>query len=78
MQGDSIENLKASFGAKLPGSSSTVWQDDATYKDVSGKATFTAKDTVAVTDLLSKAGKQFQRIDSRSLNKFNLSSDFTS
>ena len=68
--GDSIENLKASFGAKLPGSSSTVWQDDATYKDVSGKATFTAKDTVAVTDLLSKAGKQFQRIDSRSLNKF--------
>ena len=69
-KGDSIDNLKASFGAKLPGSSSTVWQDDATYKDVSGKATFTAKDTVAVTDLLSKAGKQFQRINSTDLNRF--------
>ena len=69
-KGDSIENLKASFGAKIPGKSSTVWQDDATYKDVSGKANFTAKETVDVTKLLSEAGKQFQRINSGSFNKF--------
>ena len=69
-RGDSIENLKASFGAKIPGKSSTVWQDDATYKDVSGKANFTAKETVKVTKLLSEAGKQFQRINSASFNKF--------
>ena len=69
-RGDSIENLKASFGAKIPGKSSTVWQDDATYKDVSGKANFTAKETVDVTKLLSEAGKQFQRINSGSFNKF--------
>ena len=69
-KGDSIENLKASFGARIPGKSPTVWQDDATYKDVSGKANFTAKETVDVTKLLSEAGKQFQRINSGSFNKF--------
>ena len=62
--------MKASFGAKIPKTSSSVWQDDATYRDVSGKATFTAKETVQVTKLLSNAGKQFQRINSGSFNKF--------
>ena len=69
-KGDSIENLKASFGAKIPKTSSSVWQDDATYRDVSGKATFTSKETIQVTKLLSSAGKQFQRINSGSFNKF--------
>ncbi len=69
-KGNSIENLKASFGARIPGKSTAVWQDDAKYKDVSGKANFTAADTVAVTNLLSQAGKQFQRIDSASFNNF--------
>ena len=62
--------MKASFGAKIPGGSSTVWQDDATFRDVSGRATFTATDTVKVTKLLSNAGKQFQRINSGKFNKF--------
>ena len=69
-KGDSIENLKASFGAKIPSKSNRVWQDDATFKDISGKGNFTAKDTVAITKLLSDAGKQFQRIDAGSFNKF--------
>ncbi len=69
-KGNSIENLKASFGARIPGKSTAVWQDDAEYKDVSGKANFTAADTVKVTNLLSQAGKQFQRIDSASFNNF--------
>ena len=69
-KGDSIENLKASFGAKIPGKSSAVWQDDAKYQDVSGKANFTAADTVRVTKILSQAGSQFQRIDAASFNKF--------
>ena len=68
--GSTIEDLTASFGAKIPSKSPQVWQDDATYRDVSGKATFTAKDTVTVTKLLSDAGSQFQRIDSTSFNKF--------
>ena len=68
--GSTIESLKASFGARIPSKSSQVWQDDATYRDVSGKATFTASETVAVTRLLSNAGTQFQRIDAGSFNKF--------
>ena len=68
--GSTIEDLKATFGAKIPRSSSSVWQDDAKYRDVSGKANFTAKETVTVTKLLSEAGKQFQRINSASFNKF--------
>ena len=35
--------MKASFGANIKGlkKSSSIWMDDATYKDVSGRATFT-------------------------------------
>ena len=69
-KGDSIENLKASFGARIPSKSTAVWQDDAKYQDVSGKANFTAADTVRVTKILSQAGSQFQRIDSASFNAF--------
>ena len=69
-KGESIESLKASFGAKIPGKSPTVWQDDATFKDVSGRATFTAANTIKVTKSLSNAGKQFQKINSGQFNKF--------
>jgi hypothetical protein len=69
-KGNSIDTLSASFGAKIPGKSSRVWQDDATYRDVSGKANFTASETVKVTKLLSDAGKQFHRINSGSFNNF--------
>ena len=68
--GSTIDGLSASFGAKIPSKSSAVWQDDATYRDVSGKATFTASETVSVTKLLSQAGSQFQRVDAMSFNKF--------
>jgi len=68
--GKTIESLSASFGAKIPSTSSSVWQDDATYRDVSGKATFTASETVKVSSLLSSAGSQFQRVNSGTFNKF--------
>ena len=35
--------------------------DDATYKDVSGRATMTAKETAEVTTHLSNTGKTFQK-----------------
>ena len=43
--GDTIENLKASFGADVSGLRKTnkVWYQDADYRDVSGRATMTAK-----------------------------------
>ena len=44
--------------------------DDATYKDVSGKATMTTAETAKVTSHLSNVGKTFRKINSTRLNKF--------
>ena len=64
--------MKASFGANIKGlnNPSTVWMDDATYKDTSGSATMTAKETEVVTKHLSMAGSTFQKINSGLLDKF--------
>ena len=64
--------MKASFGADISGLSkpSSVWMDDATYKDVSGKATFTDKETEQITAVLSQVGKTFNKINANGLRKF--------
>ena len=72
--------MKASFGANIKGLSkpTSVWMDDATYKDASGTATMTAKETADVTASLSEAGKTFQRINAVRLKKFlNLQDSLT-
>ena len=52
--------------------------DDATFKDVSGSATFTQSETDAITKELSIAGSTFQTINSPMLTKFlNLQNSFT-
>lgn len=69
--GDSFESMKASFGQDISTKlkkSKAVWHTDATYKDVSGSATMTAKETAAVTSLLSSAGKTFRGISAKTLN----------
>lgn len=70
--GSSIEDLTASFGANTSslGSSSDVWVDDATYKDVSGNSTMTAKETLKLTQVLSGVGKSFHGITKKDLQKF--------
>ena len=70
--GGTIQDLGASFGANISklGSSSDVWIDDASYKDVSGKGSMTAKETLALTSVLSKTGKAFHGIKRKDLNKF--------
>ena len=78
--GNNLQDMKASFGANISGlkTVSSVWMDDATYKDVSGKATMTAKETASVTKSLSNAGSMFQKINSPMLSKFlNLQNTFT-
>ena len=79
-KGKSLPDMKASFGANISGlqSPSTVWMDDATYKDVSGKATMTETETAAVTSSLSAAGSTFRKINSSLLSNFlNLQNTFT-
>ena len=44
--------------------------DDATYKDTSGRSTFTEKETQEITKQLSEAGKTFQKINVPLLNSF--------
>ena len=78
--GDKLQDMKASFGADIKGlkKPTTVWMDDATYKDVSGKATFTQKETDAVTKILSQTGRTFQKINSPLLKQFlNLQNSLT-
>lgn len=76
--GSSFETMRATFGQeivknfkKIP----TVWQDDANYKDVSGTATFTAKETAEVTAVLSEAGKLFQGLNAKLINDISADND---
>ena len=78
--GKELQDMKASFGVNISklNNVSSVWQDDATFKDVSGSATMTEKETAAITAELSTAGKAFQKINSSMLTKFlNLQDSFT-
>ena len=70
--GNTLADMSASFGADVSGlkRSKNVWFDDASYRDVSGKMLFTQKETTEITRYLSRAGKVFQKIDSRALKNF--------
>ena len=64
--GSTIQNMKASFGKGIVNKfkkSSGIWMDDATYRDISGKALFTPKESAAFDGLLSQAGKLFHKVD---------------
>ena len=70
--GNRIQNMKASFGKGIVEKMknvNTVWMDDATYKDVSGNASFTSDETAEVTALLSRAGSLFKNISSAVLSE---------
>lgn len=77
--GDSFETMKASFGkdisAKLS-KTSAVWHTDATFRDVSGAATFTDADTKALTAILSRAGQIFRTIPAAALNDISDNDEF--
>ena len=70
--GKNLQDMKASFGANISklNKVSSIWQDDASYRDVSGRATFNAKETDKITAILSQTGKTFQRINAPMLTKF--------
>ena len=70
--GDALQDMKASFGANISSlnTSASVWMDDATYKDVSGKATFNEKETEKITSTLSQVGSTFNKINGPMLRKF--------
>jgi len=69
--GDSFPEMKASFGKSIVSQlkqTPSVWMDDATYRDVSGTATFTASESKQLTDILSQAGQVFRGLPATALN----------
>jgi hypothetical protein len=76
--GNSFETMTASFGKPIASQlthTPSVWMDDANYKDYSGTATFTASETKAVTDMISKAGTLFNQIKADTINDISKDSD---
>jgi hypothetical protein len=69
--GKTLKDMKASFGKEINNKlsdSKTVWSRDAVYKDVSGTATFTKKETDAVNRILTSAGKSFQKLNRKTID----------
>ena len=64
--GRDIKSMQASFGkpiVKKLRKSSNTWMVDANYKDVSGKAIFSASESRTFSKLLSRAGTLFQKMN---------------
>jgi hypothetical protein len=79
-KGEDLQGMKASFGVDISRLKNvkSIWMDDATYKDVSGSATFTQSETDKITKELSNAGSTFRKINSMLLKKFlNLQGSLT-
>lgn len=71
--GDSFESMSASFGKNIVSqfkSSSSIWQTDATYRDETGNATFTKKETAVITAKLAEAGRLFKQVPPALFNAF--------
>ena len=69
--GDTMADMKASFGADIGGMkiSKNVWYRDASFVDASGTATFTKQETDALNAILSQAGSLFRTISPRTMNE---------
>jgi hypothetical protein len=69
-KGDSFETMKADYGVNVKAlkKSKDVWSQDAMLSDVS-KATMTERETKEVTELLSKAGKLFNKVSGSTLRQ---------
>jgi hypothetical protein len=70
--GSDMQSMKASFGPDISylKKTSSVWFDDATLKDNSGAATFTAKETESVKKKLQKIRGMMDRKTMNVLDKF--------
>ena len=68
--GNSIQELKAKFGVdvKKLSKNSKVFSVDADFRDVSGSAAMTKKESQQVTKILSKLGATFRKVKGPKLN----------
>src|SRR6056300_2058691 len=78
--GDQLQDMTAKFGADISklNKVSSVWMDDATYKDVSGSAVMTQEETKILTSHVSNAGKTFHKIKAPLFRSFlDMQNSFT-
>jgi len=63
-KGKTIRDLKASFAVSVKGlkKTSSVWFDDATFRNTTGRALFTASETVAVRKALAEANSRLRAV----------------
>jgi len=77
--GATFEAMKADYSVNVNKFKevSTVWAQSADIPDLSGTVTMTKKETEAVTKELSKAGKIFHKIASKTLREMEANPDLT-
>ena len=70
--GKDLSYLTNTFGVKMPKAAQGVWQVDAMYRDVSGSATLTKKESADLKRLLTSAGINFRKIPKTVFELLNL------
>jgi len=72
--GPTMASMKASFKVDIGALRHTadVWYRDASFVDQSGTANFTEVESTVLGDLLAQAGRVFQSIDGKVLNRISL------
>lgn len=60
--GKDLSYLTNTFGVTMPKAGPGVWQVDAMYRDVSGSATLTKKESADLGKILTQAGMNFRKI----------------
>lgn len=76
--GQTLQTLQASFGENITDKfrkTQTAWMEDATFKDVTGAATFTDVERQSFDAKLTEIGKLFQQMSAVTLNAINKDSD---
>ena len=69
--GNSIDDLSATAGVKLPKSPEKVWQIDADYKDMQGSASMTATETKKIDRHMSNLGTHFRMVSKQTMDILN-------
>ena len=77
-EGDAMDQLTAQFGVDVSefGQDANVWYDDAFFKDVSGKATFTQKESLELKTAIQKIDQLTDAVPMPLWMKLSTNKDF--
>lgn len=77
--GDTFSTMNAEFGVDVSGfgENGNVWYDDAYYKDLSGTATFSSKQTLAVKTKVDQIAQLVEQVPMPLWMKLSTNKDFT-